>query len=371
VNWLEWAATESEMLRAADRHRSLHFFDAAGPVGSLDGRSVVSFASNDYLGLSQHPAVKDAARRATQRWGAGAGSARLIVGTRPIHGELEDALARWKGTEAALLFSSGYTANLGVLCAFGGPGTTIFSDERNHASIVDGCRLARATTVVYPHRNLEALGEQLRGSARSIVVSDTVFSMDGDVGPADALLDLCAHSGALLVLDEAHAVLGPHVSPPPNAAVLRVGTLSKFLGAAGGFVAGPRALIDLLVNRARSFIFTTAGSPADAAGALAALRILNGSEGESLVGRLRALVERVSPGHPSPIVPIVLGSDERALAAAQALLDDGLYVPAIRPPSVAPGTSRLRVTLSASHTDEQVTALISGLDRIGKERVNA
>ncbi|MGH2737054.1 MAG: aminotransferase class I/II-fold pyridoxal phosphate-dependent enzyme [Actinomycetota bacterium] len=381
MSWLEWAAAETDNLRALERERSLREFDTAGPTGRLEGRPVVSFASNDYLGLSRHPEVIGAAQEAAGRWGAGAGSARLIVGSRPVHAALESALAGWKGSEAALLFSSGYTANLGALTTFGGPtvlrsrrggpaDTTIFSDERNHASIVDGCRLARSEVVVYPHRDLEALDERLSRCARPIVVSDTVFSMDGDVAPVEALVELCMRRGALLILDEAHAVLGPPLRPPPDAAVLRVGTLSKFLGAAGGFVAGPRALVDLLINRARSFIFTTAGSPADAAAALAALKVLNGPEGASLVRRLRSLVETVAPGHPSPIIPIVLGEDGRALNASRALLERGLFVPAIRPPSVAPGTARLRVTLSAAHTDEQIAELTVALDRI-KERVLA
>jgi 7-keto-8-aminopelargonate synthetase-like enzyme len=219
---------------------------------------------------------------------------------------------------------------------------------------------------VYRHADVEHLAALLRereGSGRRpIVVTDTVFSMDGDVAPVTELADVCVRHGALLVLDEAHAVLGPD---PDLEAVdaLRVGTLSKTLGSLGGFVAGPSSLADLVVNRARSYIFTTASTPADAAAALAALAVLRSPEGDALRARLRAHVERVRPGHPSPIVPVVLGSEERALAAAAELLELGFLVPAIRPPTVPPGTSRLRVALSAAHTDEQVDALARALAR--------
>jgi len=196
-----------------------------------------------------------------------------------------------------------------------------------------------------------------------VVVTDTVFSMDGDVAPVAALADACAARGALLVLDEAHAVLGPDVDLG-GVAHLRVGTLSKHLGAMGGFVAGPGAFVDLLVNRARSFIFTTASTPADAAGGLAALQVFRSAEGSALVDRLRANVERVAPGHRSPIVPVVVGDERTAMDASAVLLERGLLVPAIRPPTVAPGSSRLRISLSATHTHDQLAALLAGLGEI-------
>jgi 8-amino-7-oxononanoate synthase len=330
---------------------------------TVDGRAVVSFASNDYLGLTQHPAVIAAAHAALDREGAGSGSARLIVGGRPVHDELEAELAAWKGQERAVLFPTGFAANLGTLTVLGGPGVTIASDELNHASIIDGTRLAKADVRVFRHGDLDELNAILAGAERAIVVSDTVFSMDGDVADVAALAAVCGEHGALLVLDEAHAVLGPEVPVGP-AEVLRVGTLSKTLGSLGGFVAGPGALVDLLVNRARSFIFTTAPTPADTAAALAALRVLRSAEGDELVARLRHHVDRLRPGHPSPIVPIVLGDEELALAASAKLLDQGLLVPAIRPPTVAPGTSRLRVTLSAAHSDEDVDRLLDALEQL-------
>jgi 8-amino-7-oxononanoate synthase len=304
--------------------------------------------------------VVAAAHDALDRDGAGAGSARLIVGARPVHAELEAELASWRRQERAVLFPTGFAANLGVVSVVGTDGVTVCSDELNHASIIDGCRLSRASVEVYRHNDLDHLAKLLADAERAVVVSDTVFSMDGDVADVDALATLCAAHGALLVLDEAHSVLGPPVSTE-HVDVLRVGTLSKTLGSLGGFVAGPAALVDLLVNRARPFIFTTASSPADAAAALAALRVLRSAEGGALVARLRALVDRVRAGHPSPIIPIVLGDEDRAIAASAALLAGGLLVPAIRPPTVPAGTSRLRVTLSAAHSDDDIDRLITAI----------
>jgi len=329
---------------------------------------VVSFASNDYLGLATHPAVVAAAHAALDRWGAGSTSARLIVGSRPVHAELESALADWKRTEAAVLFTTGFTANLGVIGALTGPDVLVCSDELNHASIIDARRLSNAQLAVYRHGDAGHVDELLRASraARAVVVSETVFSMDGDVAPLDELASVCARHGALLVLDEAHAVLGPEPELQcfDGLDVLRVGTLSKTLGALGGFVAGPTRYTRLLVNRARSYIFTTASTPADTAAALAALAVVRSPEGETLRTRLRAHVERLRPGHPSPILPYLCGTEARALEASAALLDQGMLVTAIRPPTVPPQTSRLRVTVSAAHTSEQVDALATALDRL-------
>lgn len=325
---------------------------------------MVSFASNDYLGLTAHPAVIAAAHRALDRWGAGAGGSRLITGARPVHRELEQELAAWKGTDRAVLFPTGFATNLGVLATLGGPGVRIVSDSLNHASIIDGTRLARAEVVVAPHGDVAALDDRVaRAPGPTIVVADTVFSMDGDVLAVEAVADVCRRHGALLVLDEAHAVLGPDPDARTFAGVevVRVGTLSKTLGSLGGFAACSHRVADLLVNAARPSIFTTALSPADTAAALAALRVVRSPDGDALVARLRTLVDRLAPGHPSPIVPVVLGDEDRAVAAAASLLEAGLFVPAIRPPTVAPGTCRLRITLSAAHTDEQVDRLLAGL----------
>jgi 8-amino-7-oxononanoate synthase len=365
VTWDAWAEGEAKAIRAAGRWRAPRTLDAKGPEGTLtaDGRDVVSFASNDYLGLTAHPAVIAAAHDALDRWGAGAGSARLIVGARPVHAALEQELADWKAMPRAALFPTGFATNLGVITTFAGPGVLVCSDELNHASIIDGCRLARADVAVYRHRDLDHLAALLRerGARRALVVTDTVFSMDGDVADLPATVDLCAREGALLLLDEAHAVLGPELDVPDGADVLRVGTLSKTLGALGGFVAGSTRSIELVENLSRPYIFTTAPSPADSAAALAALRIVRSPEGSELTRRLRAHVDRLRPGHPSPIVPFLCGAEQRALDAAAALLDEGLLVPAIRPPTVPVGTSRLRVTVSAAHTDAQVEHLLRAL----------
>jgi 8-amino-7-oxononanoate synthase len=395
-----WGARiRAELDRVEDegRWRAPREFDAKGPRGRLrlgagPPADVVSFASNDYLGLSAHSGVVAAAHDALARWGAGSGASRLVTGSRPIHTELEQELAEWKGTEAAVCFPTGFAANLGTLCALGGRDVRVFSDELNHASIIDGCRLSRSTLAVYRHRDADHLRALLCGTANAagrggsaptgsaaaagsdpaIVVTDTIFSMDGDAAPLEDLADACADHDTLLLLDEAHAVLGPH--PPPRPAgrpeLVRIGTLSKTLGSLGGFVAASRDVVDLLVNLARPYIFSTALTPADAAAALAAVRILRSDEGASLTGRLAVLVGRmaeaglVPPDHPSPIIPIVLGSEERAIQASAALLEEGLWVPAIRPPTVPVGTSRLRVTLSAAHDDEDVNRLIDALGRL-------
>ncbi len=353
-------------IRTDGQWREYREFDAWGPTGTLSasGAEVVSFASNDYLGLTIHPAVVAAAHEALDRWGTGAGGSRLVTGARPVHRELEAELAAWKQTERAVLFPTGFAANLGVLTALGTAGVHIISDSRNHASIIDGARLARADVSIWRHDDLHELADLVASRpGPTIVVADTVFSMDGDVLDVAAAADVCRHHGALLVLDEAHAVLGPHltVAQLEGVEVVRVGTLSKTLGSLGGFAACSDRVADLLVNVARSAIFTTALTPADTASGLAALRVLRSAEGDALVARLRGHVDRIRAGHPSPIVPVVLGDEDRAVRAADALLAQGLLVPAIRPPTVAPGTSRLRVTLSAAHTDEDVARLAAAL----------
>lgn len=365
TDWNAWAAEQLDGLRVLHRFREPIPFDGDGPEGIVHGKRVTSFASNDYLGLAAHPAVRAAAISAIEQFGTGAMASRLIVGTRSLHRELENAIAEWKCTESALVFSSGYAANVGVLATLGAADVTLFSDELNHASIIDGCRLAKARTLVYRHLDLEQLQQLLtRTAGRKIVVTESVFSMDGDCAPVQALAELCVEHGALLVLDEAHAVLGPKLVPVKGLQILHVGTLSKTLGALGGFVAGSNRLLELLVNRARTFIFTTGLSPADTAAALAALRICTSDEGERLRARLRFLIDMLRPHHPSAIVPIILGEDSAALSAAAQLRDIAIHVPAIRPPTVPNGTSRLRVALSAAHTEPMVKMLRDALDRI-------
>jgi 8-amino-7-oxononanoate synthase len=369
MKWEDWAQSELTSLRSIDRLRQLVVFEGTGPQGTVKGRSVISFASNDYLGLAQHAEVRHAAQAAIELYGTGSTSSRLLVGTRALHLELEAEIAQWKHAECAMVFPTGFAANLGVLSALGTSDTTVFSDALNHASIIDGCRLARARTVVYRHADVDQLESLLRGVVgRKIVVTDSVFSMDGDVAPLADLISLCQRYDALLLVDEAHAVLDPQTPASEVVEVLRVGTLSKTFASVGGWVAGSRALIELLVNRARSFIYTTALSPADTAAALAALRVYRSPRGEQLRTRLRELVNRVRSAHPSPIVPFILGDDRAALASSEALLVRGLYVPAIRPPTVPPGTARLRIALSAAHTDTMVEQLRSALAQISEAR---
>ncbi len=353
---------------AADRLRRPRDLDSGGVRTALSttGQTVVSFASNDYLGLSQHPDVRAAARSAIDAYGAGSGSARLIAGSRPVHSRLEERIAAWRGAEAAVLFTTGYSANLGVLDTLGRWASVVCSDELNHASIVDGCRLARAPTRVYRHCDHSEVDRLLRCfDGPGLVVTDSVFSMDGDLAPLGELSAVCADRGALLVVDDAHLVLGRPETLHPDCRTLRVGTLSKTAGALGGFVCGPAAIIEMLVNLARTYIFTTAAAPAAAAAAAAAIDIADSAEGDELRTRLRANVDRIRPGHPSPIIPIVVGGEDRALAAAEALARQGILVPAIRPPTVPPGTSRLRVTVSAVHSDDDLDMLVDALSRAG------
>jgi 8-amino-7-oxononanoate synthase len=394
TSWTSWVEQSCRMVEAAGQWRQPRRFDALGPAGLLSDADVagttagvgsgavpvISFASNDYLGLTAHPDVAAAARAAIDRWGTGSGASRLVTGSRPVHHDLEGELAAWKDCQRAVVLPTGFAANLSVLTVFGTEGAHVFSDELNHASIIDGCRMARAPVTIYPHRDLDHLDKALgEAQGRPIIVSDTVFSMDGDAADLEGLVDLAGHHDALVVLDEAHAVLGPELPPrSPSAGarpvdILHVGTLSKTLGSLGGFVAGPSRFVELLVNRARPYIFTTAPTPADAAAALAAVRIVRSDEGTERRLRLSHHVRRVAEqvgraDHPSPIVPVIIGDETEAVAASADLLARGLWVPAIRPPTVPPGTSRLRITLSAIHTDDQIDRLLGGLDDLGLGR---
>ena len=365
-SWDEVVAEAMGAVAAADQLRWPRDLDGAGPVAAESGRPVLSFASNDYLGLTGHPAVRAAAAEAVHRYGTGSGSARLIVGSRPVHTDLEARIAAWRGAEAAVLFTTGYAANLGAVATFGRRASLICSDELNHASIIDGCRLARAPVRVYPHGDAAAVDELLAGAdGLGVVVSDSVFSMDGDLAPVAELSEVCAARAALLILDDAHAVLGHPEAVHPECRTLRVGTLSKAVGALGGYVCGPRPYAELLVNKARSYIFTTALTPAAAAAARAAIDVIDSPEGAELKARLRANIDRVRPGHPSPIIPIVLGDETAAVAASEALAAAGILVPAIRPPTVPAGTSRLRVTVSAAHTGADLDRLLDALAQAG------
>jgi 8-amino-7-oxononanoate synthase len=374
IDPLAFCDEELRRLEGASLLREVRALDSPqDPEITLEGERLLLLCSNNYLGLANDPRVVGAAAEAARRWGAGAGSARLIVGGTSLHDEMETRLAMLKGTKAALLFSSGYLANLGTIASLTGPEDAIFSDERNHASIIDGARLSRARVHVYRHADVKHLTRLLRehaGARRALVVTDTVFSMDGDLAPLPAIVETCARAGAILMVDEAHAtgVVGPggrgavaHFGLEGRVPVV-MGTLSKSLGAGGGYIAGSRALIAFLRNRARTFVFDTALPPPVAGAALAALDVLAAEPDRP--ARVRALATRLAralrargfqvPDPDAAIVPVVVGESGAALRLAAALRRNGVLVPAIRPPSVAPGTARLRATVMATHTEAHI-----------------
>jgi 8-amino-7-oxononanoate synthase len=375
---------EAELASLAETNRLRACPSLAGPsrvhpIASVDG-PLLSFASNDYLGLAAHPEVISAAALTAAQEGFGAGAARLVTGDLPAHRALEADLAAFVQRPAALLFPSGYQANLGVVTALAGPNDLIASDAANHASLIDGCRLSRATVAIYTHADPAAAAAALARPGiyrRRLLLTESLFSMDGDVAPLGALADVAAQHDAILVVDEAHAlgVLGPAgrglAAEAGVAPDVLVGTLGKAFGSSGGFVAGSRSLREYLVNRARTFIFTTAPPPPLAGAARAALRLAAGPAGDERRDLLRrrhrhladALGRKLVPT-PGPIQPAILGSDARALAAAAHLRSRGLLVPAIRPPTVPEGTARLRLTFSAEHSEADVDVLARALSEI-------
>jgi len=341
-----------------------------GPRVLLDGRPVLLMCSNNYLGLADHPRVREAAAEAAMRWGVGAGASRLVSGTMTIHRRLEDRLAAFKGSEGAILFGSGYLANLGVIGALAGRDGVVFSDELNHASIVDGCRLSRARIAIYRHRDVEHLDWCLRRhgdrASERLIVTDSVFSMDGDVAPLGDIVELAEMHGARVVVDEAHAIgnLGPGGRGAVADAGLEgeidvvVGTLGKALGSYGAYACASAEMVRYLINAARSLIFSTAPGPPAIAGALAALEILE--ERPHRVARLRSNARALrgalsAEGFPIAetdmhIVPLVVGDERDAMSLCQRAIERGVFAQAIRPPTVPAGTSRLRLTTMASHT---------------------
>ncbi len=348
-----------------------------GVRGRVRGRDVVVFCSNDYLGLRQHPAVVAGATAALEE-GGGSGSSRLIAGSLPVHRRLEEALAAWLDVPAALVLTSGYHANLAVLGALGGRGDRIVSDALNHASIIDGCRLARAEVVRVPHGDVEAARAAVASEGETFVVGEGLYSMDGDRGPVAGW----SQAGGHLVVDEAHAigVFGPagrgvcaEAGVEPLA---RVGTFGKAFGAHGAFVAGSTELRELVLNTGRTFVFTTGLPPAAAGAALAGLGVVASDEGAERRARLAAVSRRLRTGlaergpvlgdADSPIVPWVVGPAERAMACSAALLEAGIFATAIRPPTVAPGTCRIRFTASADHTDDDVDRLLAAVAGVAR-----
>ena len=355
------------------------------PAVSSDGSPLTNFSSNDYLGLAADPILREAAKACIDQWGVGAGASRLVCGTLGPHAQLERDLAAFKRADAALAFSSGYSTALGTLGALAGPEDVIILDKLAHASLIDGARLSGATLRVFPHNHLGKLESHLRWAretvpdGRIIVVTESVFSMDGDRAPVEEIVAVKNRYGALLLLDEAHAVGvigddGRGLADKRGVARMvdiQMGTLGKALGSAGGYICARRPVIDLLINRARSFIYSTAPLPAAAAAASAAIAFLQTPAGrhrqETLWQRIgdfmREAPENLLPSGPirSAIVPLIIGEEEKAIAASQWLREKGFLVPAIRYPTVSRGTARLRVTLSATHTRDQVAALCSAL----------
>jgi 8-amino-7-oxononanoate synthase len=367
-------AADLEALRAAGLWRELREIESAQEASVvLGGREVLLFCSNHYLGLANHPELVAASREASARFGTSAASSRLISGHMRVHREFEERIAEWKGLEAGLAFSTGYQANIGAITALTGPDDVVLSDELNHASIIDATRLSKARTQVFGHNDMDQLEGLLKSSEparRVIVVTEAVFSMDGDLAPLAEIVTLSKRYGAWVMVDEAHSVgiFGKHGAGLADELGLsseidvHVGTLGKALGSFGAYVAGSRRLVDLLVNRARPFIFTTGLPPAAVAAGAAAISICQ-REPERAAGlrrRVRALAERLRragldvPEAQSQILPVRIGDSGRTVAAMNALLDAGVYVAAIRPPTVAPGTSRLRLSVMATHTEAQL-----------------
>ncbi len=376
-------------LKARSLLRKLREFDGAQqPAMQLAGKAVVNFSSNDYLGLATEPALKEAAKAAIEKFGVGAGASRLVCGTLGPHVQLEERLAEFKRTAAALTFSSGYAAALGTLGALAQKDDVVILDKLCHASLIDGAKLSGAVVRVFPHNHLGKLESHLQWArehypdGRVLVVTESVFSMDGDWAALPEIVEIKSRYGALLVLDEAHAigVIGPHGRGLAHQLGLaaqidvHMGTMSKALGVSGGYVCGGRKLVDLVINRARSFVYSTAPTPMVAAAATAAVEFLMSAAGERRRQQLRENLTQFAKEIPallaggkklqSAIIPIIIGQPEAAVEAAQVLLGKGYFVPAIRFPTVARDAARLRVTLSARHTPKQITGLCAVLRRM-------
>ncbi len=375
---------ELEARRQARRYRTRRVTDGLrGPEGIVDGRPMLLFCSNDYLGLAGHPALASALCAGAAEYGVGSGAAHLISGHSHAHHALEEELAEFTGRPRALLFSTGYMANLGVLSALLGRDDLLYEDRLNHASLLDGAQLSRARLRRYPHADTAALAAMLESPERGerLVATDGVFSMDGDLAPLPELAALCRDHGAWLMVDDAHGlgVLGAngagsleHFGLDINEVPILMGTLGKGFGTFGAFVAGSEALIETLIQQARSYIYTTATPPAVAEATRAALKIVR--EERWRRERLAELVHRFREGatrlglplmaSPTPIQPLLVGSEALALAWSRTLEEQGVMVSAIRPPTVPDGSSRLRITLSAAHTDAQLERLLEALARL-------
>lgn len=383
----EFIAKELDWLKQEGLYRRLRRVEGEqGPTLIVDGRVVLNFCSNNYLGLANHPALRAAAKEAIERYGCGTGASRLISGNMMLHEELEEKIAALKGTEATLVFNSGFQANVGLLSTLVGEGDVVFSDALNHASIIDGCRLARARIVVYPHTDLERLEDELKKalpSGRKLIVTETVFSMDGDEAPLAEIVELAERYGAMVMVDEAHAtgVFGPNGAGVVSKlglggrVLVQMGTLGKALGGFGAYVAGSRQLRELVINRCRSFVFTTSLPPAVLAAAIAAIDLLYKEPERRLAlwHNCRALREGLkqlgfSLGQSqSQILPLIIGDAQKCMAFSEHLFEQGIFAQGIRPPTVPPGTSRLRITLMATHTHEHLRRALNAFEEVRGE----
>lgn len=370
------------------RHRRTVSVQGAGPACVVDGEPLLNFCSNDYLGLAHHPRVVEALAEGARRHGAGSGASHLVTGHHPEHTRLEEALAAYTHREAALLFSTGYMANLAVAQVLAVRGGQVLSDRLNHASLIDAARLCEADVVRYAHGDAAAAGEALaKRAGPALLLTDGVFSMDGDVAPVAALATACHAREAWLAVDDAHglgvvgatgrgAIEAAGLLHEPDAVPVLIGTLGKAFGTAGAFIAGRRELIELFVQRARTYIYTTALPPALATATCAALEVAQAEPErrahlQRLVARFRAEAEGLGLGgrllaSATPIQPLLLGTPEAAVAASRALQAQGLLVGAIRPPTVPAGTARLRVTFSAAHTEADLDRLLDALRSVAR-----
>jgi len=381
MNFDQFLTCELERIQNAGLRRSLRVLESPqGPEVSCDGRLLANFSSNDYLGLAAHPSLRKAAHDALEEAGAGAGASRLICGTHWHHQRLEEVLARFKQTEAALSFSSGYSAALGTIPALAEKGDVIILDKLCHACLVDGARLSGASMRVFPHNRLEKLESHLRWAAetrptaRVLVLVESVYSMDGDRAPLLEIVELKDRFGAWLLVDEAHGigVVGKHgrgladESGVSSRIEVQMGTLGKALGSSGAYICGTAALRDYLTNRARSFIFSTAPPPHCAAASCAAVELLESDEGGGLVRKLKENMATLASGLLAPaqsaIFPVIVGGEELAMNASRTLLAEHFLVPAIRYPTVARGSARLRVTVTAAHRREMIERLVTAVN---------
>jgi len=383
----DFIAAELQSVKDAGLYRQLRLVDGdQGPTLMLDGREVINFSSNNYLGIANHPALAAAAKAAIDRYGCGSGASRLISGNMTLHEELEAKLAEFKNTEAALVFNSGFQANVGIISTLACEGDAILSDSLNHASIIDGCRLSKAQTFVYAHGDLAALETCLKQAAparRRLIVTETIFSMDGDQAPLAEIVELAEKYDAMVMVDEAHGtgVFGANgagvvakLGLAPRV-LIQMGTLGKALGGFGAYVAGSRSLRDLLINRCRSFIFTTSLPPAVMAMALAAIDLVQNEPQRRET--LRHNCQKLKLGlsrlgfelgkSESPILPLIVGDAARCMAMSAALLDRGVFAQGIRPPTVPVGTSRLRITVMATHSDAQIDRALNVFEEIKRQ----